>query len=60
MEYKLQVTKIDKNPKWTPQRDAYDRRPEEPEYLTYQECLMVTLTDQEFKTVKKAVIEVII
>lgn len=59
MEYKLVVTRFEKNPKFSTQRDQYDRRPEELEYTTYSEILNVCLCEPEFIAIKKAVIEVI-
>lgn len=60
MEYKLTVLKLERNPKYSPKQDQfYSHKSEEPEYLTCNEMLIVTLTEEEFVAIKKAVIEVI-
>lgn len=59
MEYKLTVIKQECNPKYSPCRDQYDRRPEEPEFLINETMLIVNLKEEEFVAIKKAVIEVI-
>lgn len=60
MNYKLNIARFEKNPKWCPQINPYEsRRQEEPEYLVNEEALTVTLTEEEFVAIKKAVIEVI-
>ena len=59
MEYKLVVTRFEKNSKYSPKQDPYYRGPEEPEYLSYGDVLIVCLSESEFNVIKKAVIEVI-
>jgi len=59
MNYKLVITKYELNPKYSPCRDQYDRRPEEPEFIVNEQILMVSLKEEEFIAVKKSVIEVI-
>lgn len=65
MEYSLMVTKKEKNPKWRGPRDIdpyrhHEYNPEtDNEFLTHHVALEATLTEEEFKAVKKAVIEVI-
>lgn len=58
MTYKLTIVKYEKNPKYSPKQTSYNYS-EQPEFLTYEEALIVTLTDEEFSAIKKAVIEVI-
>lgn len=62
MEYFLTVTKKEPNPKWVPQsrlNDQYYRGQEEPEFLVHKIILEVSLKEEEFVAIKKAVIEVI-
>lgn len=57
MEYEIVITKRQKNPEYSPCRDPYDRRPEQDPYLFSQD-LRTVLTEEEFKAVKKACLEV--
>jgi hypothetical protein len=59
MEYQLTIMKQERNPKWSPMRDPYSGRAEEPEWLVYNTALTVLLNEEEFVAIKKAVIEVI-
>lgn len=58
MEYKLNIIRQEKNPKWSPKQNSYDRN-EESEWLYYDTVLDVLLKEEEFIAIKKAVIEVI-
>lgn len=57
MEYRLIVTKQEKNPEYTPKYSPY--QPEKQEFLVNQTALEVILNEEEFNAVKKAVIGVI-
>ena len=59
MNYKLTVIRYESNPKYSPCSDPYYKRQEEPEFLTNETALTVTLKEEEFIAIKKAVIEVI-
>jgi hypothetical protein len=57
MEYRLNVTKIEKNPDYKENRPIYDRDTS-PMHFEAQ-ILSVVLNEEEYTAVKKSVIEVI-
>lgn len=59
MEYRLTVNKYELNPKYSPAQYPYSREQEQSQYLVNQDILIVSLTEEEFVAIKKAVIEII-
>jgi hypothetical protein len=55
MEYEIVITKREKNPDYTPCHSPYEK--EKPQYLSTRD-LFTVLTEEEFKAIKKAVLEV--
>lgn len=60
MIYLLTVVKQERNPKYSPCQDAYSRKNEEKEFIINEELLKVALSEEEFKQIKKSMIEVVI
>lgn len=57
MEYEIVITKREKNPNYTPKK-PYEHYQEEVEFYLSQKVLSVVATEEEFKAIKKACLEV--
>lgn len=57
-DFKLTITRIDPNPKFDPEKDyRYQNYGERPEPTISVEALHVLITDEQFKAIRKAVLE---
>lgn len=56
--YRITITKFEPNPKYEPKGLFYGGGPQEPAELE-SKSLETVLTDEEFKIIKKSVLEVI-
>ena len=57
MEYQIVITKREKNPAFEPNKTYYHHNEMPLEYLEWK-CLTTVLSEEEFKAVKKACLEV--